>query len=639
MRQFHACLAFATIVAASAALTSQSIQPEPFHTGIDLVRLDVSVLDKNRQPVRGLRAEDFTVLEDGKPQPVVAFSAVDIPPAPPVGAEWMRDIGADVATNQLDLRRIVVILMDDGMSSPDDGVPTAARRIARGVIDRLGPNDLAAVVFTLWGKAQNFTTDRRQLTAAIDSFAPRAIQAPAKWSAASPGNRGISIGGPPLACLMPGGGGNCLTRTLKSVATALEDTPVGRKTIVLISSGVPYDFTMENLDAGDEMNDLRRTFTSLQRANVNVYPFDPRGLTNEGIIGATLDSLRMFAENTGGRATVATNTPWEHVEQVFLENGSYYLLGVRPSVEKTGGFRRITVKVARPGAEVRTRAGYFAAAARSRGRAPVAQVPPTGLDKAFGAALPSGTLPIDVSVAPLAGSDGKQPVVIVTTGIRRFITDTTATQKFEIRTAAFDPSTIQQRAAQRQTVEVTLRPNAGGERRFEFHSRLALRPGRYEIRSAAGAPGSTGGVFTNVEVPDFSKAALSLSGLVIGFARNANQDGLADLLPIVPTVSRVFPRSAQVAAFVRVYQGGKDALAPVQMRLRVLDAGNRAAVDDTMTLAPARFGASRAADCPFQLPLSRLTPGEYLLTIEASAGKTARRDVRFRVTGDQASRP
>lgn len=142
MRRLLACLLIG-IVAAGYTLSGQSPDPpQSFRTGVDLVRLDVSVLDKNRQPIHGLRAEDFTVLEDGKPQPVVAFAAVDIPSPPPVAAEWMRQIGSDVTTNQLDLRRIVVIVMDDGMTSPDDGVPNAAKQIARGVIDRLGPKAL-----------------------------------------------------------------------------------------------------------------------------------------------------------------------------------------------------------------------------------------------------------------------------------------------------------------------------------------------------------------------------------------------------------------------------------------------------------------------------------------------------------------
>jgi hypothetical protein len=62
-------------------------------------------------------------------------------------------------------------------------------------------------------------------------------------TAAAPNARAPQVGPPlsgaPLGCLMPGGGANCLTTPLKNVAAALESTPVGRKTVVLISSGIP----------------------------------------------------------------------------------------------------------------------------------------------------------------------------------------------------------------------------------------------------------------------------------------------------------------------------------------------------------------------------------------------------------------
>ena len=50
---------------------------QTFRTGVDIVQVDVSVLDRDRRPVRGLAAADFTILEDGQERPVVAFSAVD----------------------------------------------------------------------------------------------------------------------------------------------------------------------------------------------------------------------------------------------------------------------------------------------------------------------------------------------------------------------------------------------------------------------------------------------------------------------------------------------------------------------------------------------------------------------------------
>lgn len=627
------------VVAAGTAYQAQVPLPstiqETFRTGVELVRLDVSVLDRDRRPIRGLTAQDFTILEDGKPQPIAAFSAVEIPDVAAPTAGWTHEVGSDVATNQLDVRRIVVVIMDDGTASADDGVPKTARQIARAVIDRLGPNDLAAVVFTLRGKSQNFTTDRRQLIAAVESFVPQAASAPGKWAASNRDRTGAApvAGTLPLACQIPGHSPNCLTQTLKTVAGALEDASIGRKTVALISSGLPYNFSMANLNLGGDLEDLQQTFRSLQRANVNVYPFDPRGLTSDGIISERLDSLRIFAEHTGGRATLATNTPWEQVPQMFAENSSYYFLGIHPADGgKAGRFRRITVKVNRADAEVRTRAGYYPASSRARARTHETPMQVTGLDRALGGALPSGTLPLEVSAVPLAATDGRQGVVLVTTGVRRPVANDVSVETLDLRTAAFEYSSIKERASHRQTAELSLQPHPSGERRFELQSRLQVRPGRYEVRAGAEVSGSAGGVFTQVEVPDFSKARLSLSGLVLGTRRSIQDDGLVDLLPIVPTTARVFQPSESVIAFLRVYQGGKSAVVPVDVRVRIVDGSMRTVIDEPARLEAARFQSSRSADCQFDLQLSRFTEGEYLLSVEAAAAKTsARREVRFRV--------
>ena len=46
--------------------TQQPSGPQAtFRTGVDVVQLDVSVLDKDRKPIRALTASDFTILEDG----------------------------------------------------------------------------------------------------------------------------------------------------------------------------------------------------------------------------------------------------------------------------------------------------------------------------------------------------------------------------------------------------------------------------------------------------------------------------------------------------------------------------------------------------------------------------------------------
>src|SRR3954462_3414297 len=95
------------IVTSSAAQLPQTPAPT-FRVGVDAVQLDVSVLDRDRRPVRGLTAADFTVLEDGKPRRIVAFSAIELPPMPaavtPSGADT---VPPDVVSNAEPQGRLV----------------------------------------------------------------------------------------------------------------------------------------------------------------------------------------------------------------------------------------------------------------------------------------------------------------------------------------------------------------------------------------------------------------------------------------------------------------------------------------------------------------------------------------------------
>ena len=54
------------------------------------------MLDKERRPARGLKATDFTVLDDRRAQPITAFAAVDVPAALSPTADWMREVAPDV---------------------------------------------------------------------------------------------------------------------------------------------------------------------------------------------------------------------------------------------------------------------------------------------------------------------------------------------------------------------------------------------------------------------------------------------------------------------------------------------------------------------------------------------------------------
>ena len=158
----------------TAGLLAQTQQPPAtFRSGIDVVKVDVSVLDKDRRPIHGLTAADFTVVVDGAPQPIVAFEEVVLPPRPVPTAAWMRDVAPDVKTNALGEPRLFLIVMDDMRTPMDSYMVNSAKSVARAIVDELLPSDLAAVVFTKNNRgAQELTSDRALLLTAIETFRP-----------------------------------------------------------------------------------------------------------------------------------------------------------------------------------------------------------------------------------------------------------------------------------------------------------------------------------------------------------------------------------------------------------------------------------------------------------------------------------
>jgi hypothetical protein len=109
-----AALGFAMALAIGVA-TARTQAPQPaFRGGTDLVQVDVSVLDGKRRPVRGLGVADFTLLVDGQPREIQAFTEVNLPDrVSPGAAPWLRDVPSDVVSNQAgdEEGRLVLIVL------------------------------------------------------------------------------------------------------------------------------------------------------------------------------------------------------------------------------------------------------------------------------------------------------------------------------------------------------------------------------------------------------------------------------------------------------------------------------------------------------------------------------------------------
>ena len=335
-----------------------------------------------------------------------------------------------------------------------------------------------------------------------------------------------------------------------------------------------------------------------------------------------------ITDATGGRTVASTNTPEVAVPGIFEANSLYYLWGPDPgTARRTTASDERTGEGHRPGAIVQTRTGYFPTPEGSKPRTNAARTP---LDAALAADLPVRDIPLRLSAAVFwrprpSGSRGRHHLGGSAPRCRAGPGDRDRDGRF--RHGLQDPRCLSPDARVLTRCGPTV----------ETFSRLPLKPGRYEIRLAAEAGGKSGGAKTFIEVPDFAKEPLSLSGLVIERrppGAVANRPLIADLLPIVPTTVREFSRSDRAIAFVRMYQRTGGPAEPVKLSWRILGDDNRTAVADTATLPADVFSPNHSADGRFMIPLAELRAGEHLLTVEAVRGdRRIRRDVRFTSTG------
>jgi VWFA-related protein len=627
------------VVAAMSTLTlsqpSIKVPPPQFRAGVDLIRVDVSVLDRDRQPVRGLTAADFTIRENGRVHEIAAFVEITLPEPETPPAEWMRDVAPDTVRNEdLSEHRLIVIVLDDAVVPFDAQMIASVKSIGHSVVDRLGPRDLAAIVSTRGAvPALGFTQDRRRLRATIDSFMPAGYHPNDPAEARQP-----------LVLAALG--------TLRMTVDALSSLHERRKSIIYVSTGLPLEepgatSIRIQVPVFDGMRDI---VNAAERAHVIFYAVDPGGLDglrkfmtgprpyiedNTRIQRRTvkivdhpstlyLDFLKTLATNTGGHALTSRNEFDSRVSQIFTETGSYYLLGYKSTNDREDGrLRRIDVRVNRRGVTVRARQGYYARDARARPRAD----PPPEVRTALAGLLPKSELPLTLTAAPVPQRGGGDAVVAVLASLPAAVAGGADT--VDLLVHAYDTEG-RSHGSDQLRAQV---PAQGGD--YELHTQLTLRPGRYELRLSAdsAAHGTSGSVYQSITVPDFRTGPLAASGVVLSATPApvaAPRDRFAGLLPFTPTVRRTFSTTDRVEGLLRLHQGGAAPLAPVTVRMTITTAGDEVVFDRPLRIGSDEFDG-RAYDYRFELPLTRLQPGPHLLTLEVTGPSALRRDVRFEV--------
>jgi VWFA-related protein len=654
------------IVAPGLALFGQAQTQQPtFRTGVQLVRIDVSVLDDKRQPVRGLQASDFTVLEDGQPRPIRSFRAVDVAAARTAIAPMTPVPSHEVATNRMgdDTSRLIFILLDRSIA-PERPM-LIARQIADAAVDAMAPGDLAAILTTgISGVPQNLTSDRARLhkTIAASDWSQVLSQAQKDEPIVGILGMGDQLGDTRCMC------GLCVMDTIARIANDVRDVP-RRKVLLFIGSDLivqagPREFS-QDVGCEKRVRDSReRLFDALGTSGLTVHSIDPNGLAPVGPAAratvpngvenrdgrvlnqqltqernefmAAQGNLAVLPGLTGGRTILNTNEPFRMVPDVLRESDAYYLLAFEP-IEARGDVRHdVKVTVARSGVAVHA-ARYLAPSTPTT--AASAPAPPSSpLDRALTGVVPNQSLPLGVSFAAFAGPDAGHALVGVTLDVSAFA-EQPGSIPLDIAVLASDARGRPAGGA-RQTgiVQVPLGA-AGVAASIELQTYVTLAPGDYELRAAVmnGDTHAASSVFTHITVPSFDEARLGLSDVVIGTRENTGSlpDG-APRIPIVPTTTRTFTAGTPAWAFLRAYRSSdKSAGERVSVDTTVVDSEGR--LVRRQSLQSATF-TGRTANLRIGLPLKDLLPGSYVLRIDAKQGRAdASRSITYTVAATGAS--
>ncbi|MGA1982567.1 MAG: VWA domain-containing protein [Acidobacteriaceae bacterium] len=390
--------------------TSQASSTATLQVYSRLTVVDVTVTDAKGQPVHGLKESDFTVKEDGKPQPVRNFLEVreDLPPA----ARIPPKLPPNVYTNDLPsptTSAVNILLLDALNTAPVDQV--AMKQESMKYLKSM-PRGTRVAVLGLSSSLrilQGFTADPEILIAAVDSKKNRALPSPFTDNDSSSvlddqADAQSDLGNDDAAAMVQQFE-NDLTTTQQDIRNrmtleALNQIAAyvagikGRKNLIWFTGGLQLNIFptggMDDLEGmTDYAKDLRKTTDLLTAAEVAVYPVDARKLFSDPAGGADqqlttinkntaarvaakqlayqqkkggeLLGMEAVAEATGGTAYYNTNDLKAAVTKAIGNGSNYYSVSyVPPDPEYNGRYHAIEVAVDQPDVHLSYRNGYNA---------------------------------------------------------------------------------------------------------------------------------------------------------------------------------------------------------------------------------------------------------------------------------------
>lgn len=645
-----------------------------------LVQTDVVVTDKNDQIVPDLKLDDFEVYENGKKQDVkfMEFVSVDTgsraegarPTSLPAG------VNAEVAKEMTarDLKRVVAFVVDDLTIAPQD-LYYIRQALTDFVDNKMQEGDLVAIVRTVGGKGllQQFTSDRQLLRRAIaqlnivtnplmtynnpaDAPLPRTAALPSSEGGGDTGGASDDVGGDSGVDI--GGAeddtkrlfrGLISLQTTNYVVDSLKQIP-GRKSLVLISGGIPIFETNSSGSAYSSISYfLQQLVDNAIRAGVVINTLDPRGLRATPGVASFIDTpgrsaltggpdpnfiqggtalglplaggeehigLNTLSSATGGVTIANTNNLKTGLEKVMNRSRGYYLLAYTPEDKFDNKFRKLQVKVKRPGLKVYNHSGYIAREDRGANA-------PKSKEEAILEAAKSPLARRDVDVSPniaykLTAADKAAVDINLRIDAKNLNFTSSADGKqqasFDVVGFVYDQFG-KLRGGFSETVNANLTPQDYQRALREgltYTASTELPSGYFQLRAVVreASTGHMGTISRYLEIPNLSNGKLAMSTLYL-FAADPSKTSTAQPVPL--TAVRTLSRKQDLRYAAVIYNAKRDNNKPqVRTQLIISQGANILFKEPEQTVNATDPSKILKVG---QVGLSGVKPGRYVMTL------------------------
>jgi VWFA-related protein len=631
-------------------LSSQEQSDYLIHVQSDLVLVNVTVRDKSGKFVAGLKPENFTILEDNKPQKVVSFDVENVDavpppdvtqakplPAPTPGQTTAPPSAASAAAQlaaQFKDRRLIVLFFDLSAMEPDE-IDHAVSSAEHYVDTQMAPADLVSIV-SLGSSLlvnQDFTTDRALLKKQLDQFSSGSGQG------FEEGTTGTTEGTPDTGQPFTADdteynifNTDRRLEALRSVAEKLSYVQQ-KKSLIYFSSG------MDRTGIENE-SELRAAVNAAVRSNLAIYTMDMRGLhSGQSTLNAlnsnftTQETLVTLASDTGGRAFLDSNDFTKIFRGVQQDTSTYYLLGYHSTnPARNGHYRRIVVKMNVPGVKIDYRRGYYAPADYQHSTKDDKE---RQLEEELASELPATDLPLYLGVAYFRLESNKffVPISLVVPG----------SQIPFVRSSDRDKATLdvigmvldgEHHPLNRIRDTVKLAVNTSSEvqkKNVQYDTGMSLLSGKYHLKFVVreNQTGRMGSFEADIDVPDLKSQPLKMSSVVLASQTQTAKKG-ANLNPlihdgseIVPNITHVFSATQHLLLYYEVYDPTRPAATDsakagaakpgIRLLTNVAFFQGKAKTYESSLVEATELNARERKAAVFQLdvPLTSLKPGFY----------------------------